>query len=353
MGDRQQSDLAVQQAIHQMEVAANNVAVRLIKSASVRQRYVVEVKEMSDALWAAYRSGSLSAANAAKAANEARNAIMEMARSNDFDFGRAYAQRLKQSGLELDKVIAYVMNQKQGFRERFAGKFFSELSSAEQTEIFEEVIHAAGRNRSSITQGLTRVRWAARGLWVATAAIAIYNVGTSQTPWWQSGREAANIGGGLLGSMAGGASIGAAAGIWGGPIGVGVGIVVGGILGALLADHAYVQAAGTADPRTRSFVARFTSFWTGVDEAGMALALANEYQGNLDFVAQVIQALDADYSTDADDVAYEYVVRIRTRPALAQAVKSHRLLRDELVDAMDAGYTTASEAQAIAWLRAP
>lgn len=352
MGDKQQSDLAVQQAIHQMEVAANNVAVRLIKSASVRQRYVVEVKEMSDALWAAYRSGELSAANAAKAANEARNTIMDMARSNDFDFGRAYAQRLKQSGLELDKVIAYIMNSKEGFKERFAGRLFSELSGAEQTEIFEEVIQSAGRNRGTITRGLPRLRWAARGLWVATAAVAIYNVGTSQTPWWQSGREAANISGGLLGSMAGGASMGMAVGIWGGPIGVGVGIVVGGILGALLADHVYVQAAGTADPRTRGFVARFTSFWAGVDEAGMAVALASEYASNLDFVLQVMLALEADYSTDADDVAYEYVLCIRARPALAQAVKLHQPLCDELIEAMDAGYTTATEVQAIAWLKA-
>ena len=34
---------------------------------------------------------------------------------------------------------------------------------------------------------------------------------------------------------------------------------------ALLADHAYVEAAGTSDPLTRGFVARFTSFWSGVD----------------------------------------------------------------------------------------
>ncbi len=56
----------------------------------------------------------------------------------------------------------------------------------------------------------------------------------------------------------------------GGPVGVAVGIVVGGILGALLADHAYVEATGTSDPRTRRFIDRFTGFWTGVDEAGMA-----------------------------------------------------------------------------------
>jgi hypothetical protein len=352
MPDTQQSDFEVQAAIQQMQAAANNVAVRLVTSASVRARYIVEVREMSDALWGAYKAGELSAANAAKAANEARNTILEMARNNDLDFGRAYARSLKRSGLELDQVILYIMNKKNGFKERYAGKLFKDLTSAQQTEIYEEVIQSAGRNRASITRGISRLRWAARGLWVATAAIAIYNVGTSQTPWWQSGREAANLGGGLVGSMAGGAAMGAAAGVWGGPIGVGVGVIVGGILGALLADHAYVQAAGTADPRTRDFVSRFTSLWTGVDESGMAEALVNEHPNRLDFVYQVIQALDADYTTDSDDIAYEYVMRVKTRPALAQAVKANAALRDALVGAMSSGITTASETQAISWLQA-
>jgi hypothetical protein len=352
MSDTQPSDLAVQQAIRQMEVAANNIAVRLAKSVSVRQRYIVEVKEMSDALWASYKAGEISAANAAKLANETRNTILDMARSNDLDFGRAYARSLKTSGLELDKVIFYIMNEKTGFKERYAGKLFKDLSSAQQTEIFEEVIQSAGRNRGSVTRGLPRLRWAARGLWVATAAIAIYNVGTSQTPWWQSGREASNISGGLLGSMAGGAAMGAAAGVWGGPIGVGIGVIVGGVLGALLADRAYVEAAGTADPRTRAFVSRFTGFWTGVDEAGMAQALVNEYPNQLDFVFQVIKALDADYTSDSDDIAYEYVTRVKMRPALAQAVKAHVALRDALIGVMASGVTSGEEAQAIAWLKA-
>lgn len=193
------------------------------------------------------------------------------------------------------------------------------------------------------------MRWAARGLWVATAAI--YNVGTSQIPWWQAGREGANIGGGLLGSMAGGAAMGAAGGVWAGPIGVGVGVIVGGILGALLADRAYVEVVGTADAGTRSFVDRFTSFWTGVDEEGMAKALTDEYPNRLDFVPRVMRALDNDYNTDADDVALAYVQIAMKRPALAQAVKGNRQLRDFLISLLQSGVTFGDEQRAINWPR--
>lgn len=351
MGNTQQADGQVSEAIRQMEVAANNVALRLASSAQVRQRYVIEIKEMSDALWAAYKGGEISAQKAAEVANQMRNQILDMSRANDMDFGRAYARSLKKGGLELDQVIRYIMNEKSGFKERFAGRLFTDLTPAQQAEIYEEVIKSAGRDRGAVTKGIPRMRWAARGLWVATAAIAIYNVGTSQTPWWQAGREGANIGGGILGSMAGGAAMGAAGGVWAGPIGVGVGVIVGGILGALLADRAYVEVVGTADAGTRGFVDRFTSFWTGVDEEGMAKALADEYPNRLDFVLRVMQALDNDYNTDADDVALAYVQIAMKRPALAQAVKGNRQLRDFLINLLQSGVTFGDEQRAINWLR--
>ncbi|MGL5733928.1 MAG: hypothetical protein ACRCYS_03595, partial [Beijerinckiaceae bacterium] len=247
-----QKDAEFRQALTLMEQTANNFALRLAATAGVRQRYVRDIKEMSDALWAAYKAGEISAEFGAQSANQMRNQILEMGRAHDMDLGRAYAKKLKKTGLNLDDVVQYIMNNKEGFKERFAGRQFSTLSDAEKTLIYEEAIKSAGRNRASETAKIPRLRWAARGLWLATAAIAIFNIGTSNTPWWQTGREASNIGGGLLGSMAGGAAMGAAGGVWAGPIGVGVGILVGGILGAVLADRAYVEVAGTANPRVRS-----------------------------------------------------------------------------------------------------
>ena len=353
MAPTQDRDAELRAALTQMEQTANNVALRIASAASVRQRYLREIKEMSDSIWQAYKAGELSAAAGAQIANGMRNEILNMSRAYDMDWGRAYAQKLKKTGLSLDQVVHYIMNNKEGFKERFAGKAFSSLSDADKGLIYEEVIRSAGRDRGRVTAAIPRLRWASRGLWIATAAIAVYNVGTSNTPWWQTGREGANIGGGLLGSMAGGAAMGAAGGVWAGPIGVGVGVIVGGILGAVLADRAYVEATGTANPRTRSFVARFTGFFTGTDETGMAQALAREHSANPAFVFEVFRALDADYTTDSDDVAYEYVSIARRSPALARMIKGHPALRAYLAELLEGGYSARSERQAAQWLRAP
>jgi hypothetical protein len=346
-----QDDARVSAALRQLEAAANNIATRLIKSAGIRTQYLDGIQEMSDACWQAYKAGELSAKAAAGVANEMRNTILDMSRANDFDLGRAYASSLKKKGLSLDEVVEYIMNQKKGFKERFKGRKLPSLSDAEQTEIFEEVIKSAGRDRGSITRGIPRLRWAARSLWILTAAIAIYNIGTAQNPWWQTGREGATLGGGLLGSIGGGAAMGAAGGVWAGPIGVGIGVLVGGILGALLADHAYVEAAGTGDPRTRAFISRFTSFWTGTDEEGMANALASEYPKQPDFVILVFAALEHDYSTDSDDVAYEYILIAQRNEGLGKAIKTNLALRACLVKLLSAGWTSSEEAAAIRWLQ--
>lgn len=351
MSDPQQ-EAELRLALSQLEQTANNFALRLASMAGVRARYVQETREMSQAIWRAYRAGEISASIGAATAHQMRNQILDMARAHDMDLGRAYARRLKSTGLELDQVIQYIMNEKPGFRERFAGRAFSSLSPAEQVQIYEEVIQSAGRSRTSVTQAIPRLRWAARGLWVATAAIAIYNVGTSQTPWWQAGREGANLGGGLLGSIGGGAAMGAAGGVWAGPIGVGVGILVGGVLGALLADRAYVEIAGTANPRVRGFVGRFTSFFTGTDESGMARALATEYGRDAAFILEVLGALEQDYSTDADDVAYALVGIARREPAFARTLTGHVALRATLIRLLESGYVAASEREAARWLRA-
>jgi hypothetical protein len=66
------------------------------------------------------------------------------------------------------------------------------------------------------------------------------------------------------------------------------------------------KAAGSSNPLTPAVVARFTGFWSGVDEEGMARALATERRANLLFVRLVFESLDRDYHPDADDVAVGY-----------------------------------------------
>ncbi|REG27045.1 hypothetical protein ATI61_11051 [Archangium gephyra] len=339
-------DQRLETALRDLEVTANNFAIRVIRMAQVRSSYIEQIREMSQSIRAAVEAGELTAEKGAKLANEARNQILEMQRHRDLDLGRALAQQLKDKGLTLEKAIAKAM-EKLGLK----GRPFQSLDGNQQRQVFQEVIESSGRSRPSVTQKIPRLRWAARGLWIATLAIAAYNIGTAENPWWQTGRETASVAGGLGGSFVGGAAMGAAGGIWAGPVGVAVGALVGGILGAMLADHAYVESAGTSDPRTRQFVSRFTNFWTGVDEAGMARALAREQLTNPRFVQAVFQSLDHDYTTDADDIALEFVRLARQDATLTRQLRQDRSLRELLIRLLDEGWTSAQEQETIQYLR--
>ena len=340
-------DSTLETALHELEVSATNFALRFIKMAEVRASYVQKIKEMSQSIRAAVQSGQLTAASGAQIANEMRNQIMDMARKRDLDFGRALAQQMKTKGLSLEEAIKNAMK-KSGLE----GKPFQSLSGADQNRVYMEVIESSGRARPKVTQSIPKLRWASTGLWIATAAVAAYNIGTSENPWWQTGREAANIGGGVGGGFTGGAAAGAAGGVWAGPIGAAVGVIVGGVLGALLGDHAYVEAAGTSDSLTRAFVKRFTGFWTGVDEEGMAKALANEYGSNSNFVHRVFVSLEDSYSTDADDIALAYTEIARSNTAVAQCIRGNKVLRDYLITILSKGWTSAEEKSAIQFLKA-
>jgi ribosomal protein L22 len=329
-----------------LEVTANNFALRLIQMAEVRTAYVEQIREMSQSIRVAVEAGEMSADKGAEVAHQMRNQIMEMQRARDFDLGRSLARQMKDKGITLEEAIGKAMK-KFGFE----GQQFNRLTGEQQRQVLMEVIDASGRSRPRVTQGIPRLRWASRGLWLATLAIAAYNIGTAENPWWQTGREAANIAGGMGGGFVGGAAMGAAGGVWAGPVGVAVGVIVGGILGALLADHAYVETAGASDPATRQFVGRFTSFWTGVDETGMAKALANEHRMNPTFVQRVFVSLNNDYNTDADDIALEYVRLVRQDSGLQQSLRANKGLRDLLIQLMDDGWTSGEEQDAIRYLR--
>jgi hypothetical protein len=88
-----------------------------------------------------------------------------------------------------------------------------------------------------------------------------------------------------------------------------------------------------------------------MDEAGMARALATEHRANLAFVQRVLLSLNNDYSSDADDVALEYVRLLRRDAGLEQALRGNRVLRDLLIQLMDEGWTSSEEQDAIRYLR--
>jgi hypothetical protein len=154
---------------------------------------------MSQSVRAAVQSGDLSPEKGAQLANELRNQIMDMQRRRDFDLGRSLAASKKAQGLAFESAIQRALPKTVP-----EGKPFAALTGEQQRQVLLEVIDVSGRSRSAVTAGIPRVRWAARGLWLATLLVAGYSIGTAENPWWQTGREGANIGGGLAGGADGG-----------------------------------------------------------------------------------------------------------------------------------------------------
>lgn len=278
---------------------------------------------------------------AAQAANQMRNEIMEFARVSSTDIGRAKAKALKSRGLDLDGLT-------EKYSKKVFGLQFDELSDVQRNSVYLEIVESAGRARPSVNKKAARLGNIGRGLWVLTACMAIYNVSVSDNKAKAAGREAANVGGGF----AGGAGGGALAGIWLGPFGVSIGVVVGGVLGALISDQIYVEIAGPDGEFARNFLPRFTSI-IGTKEKAIADALIQECGYDLDKVLAVFVELNDKYHTDSDDVANLYIENIRNSNSkvIMEAFRLNVRLRKYLISLLDEGWTTDSERKNIHYLK--
>ena len=340
MGKTVISDPDAETAIRQMETQAVNFAYRFVRDSSVRQTYMTETKAMASELRAAYQKGNMTAKQAAETANQMRNEIMEFARVKSSDMGRAKAKSLKAKGLDMDQLTNKYAKQ------RF-GRTFENLSETQRAKVYMDIVDSSGRANPKVSLKARRLGAAGRCLWVLTACVAIYNVATADNKLKAAGREASNIGGGFGGGVAGGA----VSGIWFGPIGVAIGVIVGGVLGAVVADQVYVELAGPDGDFARKFIPRFTNV-ASTDERGMASALVRECGYELDKVNAVFLQLNDKYTTDADDVALEYVRQIKSmRGPVREALRLHIGLRNNLVMLLESGWTSAEEQECIAFLK--
>ncbi len=149
---------------------------------------------------------------------------MEAARMKSSDIGRAHAEKLKAKGLSLREL-------EQRYAQKLFKKDFSRLTKSQRNRVFLEIIESSGRSRPSVTRAAARYGKVAKGLWVLTIGIAVYNVATAENKAEAAAREVVTAGGGVLGGMAGGAAAGLMCGP-GAPVCVTIGVFVGGALGA-------------------------------------------------------------------------------------------------------------------------
>jgi hypothetical protein len=220
-------------ALEEYETAAVNFASRFIPDHALRLKYIEDIKKMSESILEDFRNGEITAENGARLANQLRNEILETTRGASSDVGRAWAEKLKAEGKTLVEL-----------QEKYAQKIFQRefeaLTEAERNEVFLAVIEASGRARPSIVATSARLAKFSKGLLFLTAAVAVYQIATSDRP----GREAVKQGVVIGSGMAGAAAIGAIAGTAllcgpGAPICVGILVFVGGGAVAFGADAAF------------------------------------------------------------------------------------------------------------------
>lgn len=227
-------DSLVDEATRMIESEAVNFAQRFIKDARVREEYLRRSRQFVDELRSSYQSGALSARQAAQAAHQMRNELLDLMRRRSSDLGRAWAERLKARGAEFQALLdKYAKNK--------FGRAFALVSEAEQKAVLLEVLEAAGRPRPQATAAARRLGAFGRGLWVLSIGIAVYNIGTAEDKVQAAAREGVVLAGGFAGGALGGAAAGLACGP-GAPVCVAVGALVGGVLGAILGDEFFARS---------------------------------------------------------------------------------------------------------------
>lgn len=335
-----QDEQLVTDALDLLKVQGLNFGYECIRNSAVRADYIRKTKDLSDSILDSYKAGLVSAEEGAKLANESRNMILEAARAKQTPLGRAYSTSLKKQGKALADLL------EAGALAKF-NKKLSLLTELEREQVLVGVMESAGRSRPAENARVVKLRWAGRAFWVFTLAVAAYNIGSAEDKVWAAGRETATLGGGFGGGAAGGAI----AGIWFGPVGIAVGVAIGGIFGALVGDELFVGIVGPERDAAKAILAQYTSvFYT--DEAGIAKALLDRADINMDEVYIVFVELADNYNGDADDVAYEYVGLVKQKGgAVLQALRLHETLRNLLIRLLDEGWTTDAEHQTIAYLK--
>lgn len=206
------------------EIATTGVFLSV--DSATRQAYGQQIATMAKALRSQVNAGTMTWGQAAVQAQEARNAVMEVLRARNTPVGRAVAEAMKRNGRTMNELIARKTLQLYG-----RGVAFDRLSSTARNRIFAEIVESAGRSNLRITLAMQRLSYAGRGLVLASLAISLYSVYTSEDHLAATERELTVTGAGIAGGTAGGALAGLACGP-AAPVCVTVGAFVGGALAA-------------------------------------------------------------------------------------------------------------------------
>jgi hypothetical protein len=226
LGDRR----AFESAVQAMEAQLANAGSHLVVEGRVRQLYADEIRAMAQKLMRKAETGWITWSEAARQANETRNAVMDVMRDRSTPVGRAWAETLKREGKSLNEMIGNKTIKLFGPQANF-----NQLARSQKEQVYKAVVQSAGTAREEIVLLMRRLSQAGRGLVALSLALSVYEVATAEDPWSAARRETAVTGAGIAGGIAGGAIAGLACGP-GAPVCVTAGAFVGGVLAAFGVD---------------------------------------------------------------------------------------------------------------------
>lgn len=153
------------EAILAFEAEAIAFATRFIQDARVRANYVSEAQRFSAELRDQVARGALSVEKAAAQAVDMRNGLLDAARLQNSDIGRAVSEAEKAAG----KTFAELVEQ---YAVKLFGRSFKQLTPAQQDQVYAELVRAAGRPNPRFTNLARNLGRVGRGLLVVSLAFA-------------------------------------------------------------------------------------------------------------------------------------------------------------------------------------
>jgi hypothetical protein len=224
------SEQFLESELAELEITANNFAIRFIPDAKMRKEYIESTRKFSLELQDMVKRNKLSPNAAAVQANIMRNNMMEAMRGKSSDFGLAIARFLKKEGLSLTEL-------EQKYGNKLFNSEFDKLSLNQKNVVWRKIVAKAGEPRVRASNGAMWLGRAGKGLFFLTVAIAVYHIATFENKVRETANECIAMGGGMAGSAVLGY-----AGLLCGPgaiVCVPLGVFVGGIIGSAGADWAF------------------------------------------------------------------------------------------------------------------
>ena len=151
---------------------------------------------------------------------------MEISRMRSTPIGRAVTQKIKSDGILLNELVALHMRRLYG-----ENAVFSSLSTTQKNRIYSAVVISAGKSNPGVSNAMSRLSYAGRGLLFLSLSVSVYNITTSQDKSTAAVKELTITGAGIGGGIAGGALAGLACGP-ASPVCVTLGAFVGGAMSA-------------------------------------------------------------------------------------------------------------------------